>query len=50
VSIAVRNRVNLAAVRRWSITEGMKHKFDEFLAELKIARGRRSRRTLAGSW
>ena len=44
VSIALRNRVNLAVVRRWSITEGMEHRFDEFLAELRAARGRRSRR------
>lgn len=48
VSIALRSRVNLAAVRRWSIAEGMEHRFDEFLAELKTARGRRSRRIPAG--
>ncbi len=44
VSIALRNRVNLVAVRRWSITEGMGNRFDEFLAELGAARGKRSRR------
>ena len=38
VSIALRNRVNLAAVRRWSVTEGAERRFDEFLAELKLAR------------
>ena len=43
VSIAVRNRVKLAAIRRWSVGEGMKHGFDEFLDELKIARRRRAR-------
>lgn len=46
VSIALRSRVNLAAVHRWSLTEDMEHRFDEFLAELKAARGRRSRRIL----
>ena len=44
VSIAVRNPVNLAAIRRWSAAEGMTQSFDEFLAELKAARGKRARR------
>jgi len=44
VSIALRNRVNLAAIRRWSIAEGAAHGFDEFLAELKATRRRRPSR------
>ena len=43
VSIALRNRVNMAAVRRWSIAEGAEPRFREFLTELKSARRRRSR-------
>lgn len=43
VSIALRNRVKLAAIRRWSVTEGAEHRFDEFVAELRTARGKRSR-------
>ena len=49
VAIVLRNRVNLAAIRRWSITEGAEQRFDEFLAELKAARRRRSRRPSSGS-
>lgn len=48
VSIALRNRVNLAAIRRWSSAEGAAHGFDEFLAELRAARRRRSRRIAPG--
>ena len=48
VSIALRNRVNLAAIRRWSIAEGAGGRFDEFLADLRAARGERSRRTRSG--
>ncbi|MBI4609542.1 MAG: hypothetical protein HY726_11090 [Candidatus Rokubacteria bacterium] len=48
VSIALRNRVNLAAVRRWSITEGAERRFEEFLAELRAGRRKRSRRIPAG--
>jgi hypothetical protein len=48
VSIALRNRVNLAAIRRWSSAEGAAHGFDEFLAELRAARRRRSRRMTPG--
>lgn len=48
VSIALRNRVNLAAIRRWSITEAAEHRFDEFLAELKATRRRRARRLSPG--
>jgi hypothetical protein len=43
VSIALRNRVSLVAIRRWSRAEGAEQGFKEFLAELKIARRRRSR-------
>jgi hypothetical protein len=43
VSIALRNRVKLAAIRRWSVTAGAEHRFDEFLAELRAARGKRYR-------
>lgn len=43
VAIARRNRVNMAAIRRWSIAEGAARGFDEFLAELKGARRPRSR-------
>ena len=43
VAIARRNRVKLAAIHRWSVTEGAEHRFDEFLAELGTARGKRSR-------
>lgn len=43
VSIARRNRVKLAAIRRWSVTEGAEHRFDEFVAELRTVRGKRSR-------
>jgi hypothetical protein len=45
VSIALRNRVRLAAVRHWSVAEGAELRFDEFLAALKLARAGRSRRT-----
>lgn len=48
VSIALRNRVNLAAIRRWTVTEGAGSRFDEFLAELRAARRRRSRRLPSG--
>ena len=44
VSIALRNRVNMGAIRHWSIAEGAERQFEEFLAELKIARGKRSAR------
>ena len=44
VSIALRNRVSLAVIRRWSIAEGARRRFDEFLAELKLARAGRARR------
>jgi hypothetical protein len=43
VWIALRNRVNLAAVRRWSAAEGFASHFAEFAAELRRARARRSR-------
>lgn len=38
VSIALRNRVKLGAIRRWSIAEGAADRFAEFEAELKRAR------------
>ncbi len=38
VSIALRNRLNLARIRRWSIAEGAAPAFDEFLAALRAAR------------
>ena len=40
VSIALRNRVKLGAIRRWSIAEGAANKFGEFEAELGRARQR----------
>lgn len=47
VTIARRNPVDLAAVRRWSRGEGAAHLFDEFLAELARARRRARRRRRA---
>jgi hypothetical protein len=49
VSIALRNRVKLGAIRRWSIAEGAAARFAEFEAELVRARARvaaRGRATL----
>ena len=43
VAIALPNRVNMTAIRRWSIAEGAEPRFHEFLADLKSARRRRSR-------
>lgn len=40
VSIALRNRVNLGTIRRWSLAEGAADKLGEFEAELKHARRR----------
>jgi len=42
--IAVRNRINLRALRRWSAAEGAEMAFREFLSELKRLR-RRVRRS-----
>ncbi len=42
--IAVRNRVNLRALRRWSTAEGAEMAFTEFLSEIKRLR-RRVRRS-----
>lgn len=39
--IALRNRVDLKVVRRWSIAEGFADPFVEFVAELERARARR---------
>ncbi len=39
VSIARRNRVDLARIRRWSAREGFADRFVEFLAELRRRRG-----------
>ena len=44
VSIALHNRVNLAAIRRWSVAEGAAGQLDEFLRELRQARAPRTRR------
>lgn len=43
VAIAMRNRINLTAIRRWSAREGAASLFEEFLAELARVR-RRPRR------
>jgi len=43
VSIARRNRVDLARIRRWSAREGFADRFVEFRAELARRRGRRAR-------
>lgn len=40
LTIARRNRVNLALLRRWSAGDGHENRFDEFLTELKRARAR----------
>ena len=47
VSIARRNRVNLASIRRWSEHEGARSKCEEFLSEVKrtAARGQGRRRS-----
>jgi hypothetical protein len=39
--IALRNRVDLDTVRRWSLDEGFADRFAEFLAELRRTRARR---------
>jgi len=44
VSIALRCRVSMAAIRRWSRAEGAAGAFDEFVAEVSRARRRRARR------
>jgi len=41
VSIALRNRLRLPVVRRWSIEEGFAGGFSEFLREVRRARARR---------
>ncbi|MGH9317864.1 MAG: hypothetical protein ACRD1P_12255 [Thermoanaerobaculia bacterium] len=41
IAIALRSRINLAAIRDWSVREGALAKFEKFLAGLKRARGRR---------
>jgi hypothetical protein len=44
VWIALRNRLNTSAVRRWSINEGFAERFREFEAEVARARSRRPTR------
>jgi hypothetical protein len=44
VSIASRHRIKLALIRKWSRDEGAVSKFEEFVAEIKRRRARRSRR------
>ena len=41
VAIALRNRLNLATIRRWSVAERAEPAFEEFLAALRAARGAR---------
>ena len=41
IAIAHRNRVNLAAIRRWSVAEGAAGRFTEFAREVTAARSRR---------
>jgi hypothetical protein len=40
VAIAMRNRIDLAAIRRWSAREGAARLFEEFMAEMARARPR----------
>ncbi|PYO37583.1 MAG: hypothetical protein DMD86_02640 [Candidatus Rokuibacteriota bacterium] len=44
VAIALRNRIRLAAVQRWSIEEGFAHGFEEFLREVRRRRAAHRRR------
>jgi hypothetical protein len=44
VAIAVRNRVNLARVKAWSVQEGAATEFDEFAGKVKAARAARRAR------
>lgn len=45
VAIARRNRIDLAAIRRWSAREGAEGLFEEFMADLARARRRAGART-----
>lgn len=38
--IAMRNRINLPTLRRWSVAEGMAERFEEFLTEIQRVRRR----------
>ena len=49
VAIALRHRIKLDVIRRWSVGEGAAARFEEFLAARRTARRRRSRRTLTRS-
>ena len=41
LGIALAQRVSVAVIRRWSLAEGFPERFEEFLDELRRARGRR---------
>ncbi|MGE5362105.1 MAG: hypothetical protein ACM3NQ_24070 [Bacteroidales bacterium] len=45
VEIARKQAVDLDAVKAWSINEGMVENYEEFVREVRVSRGRRSKRT-----
>ena len=47
VAIALAQRVDLAAIRRWSQREGFPHRFEEFASVLRRRRARRRRRMVS---
>jgi hypothetical protein len=49
VQIAVRQRVRLETIRKWSRVEGFQAPFEEFVAELSRARRRRRRKGASGT-